>query len=74
MKTNINENTNGSTTIVTEDAPVEKTDMAKVNYFLSRPGLLAEQLPKARREALLEHVGRRSMGRGMANPRLNRSR
>lgn len=57
-----------------EDLPLEKTDMTKVNYYLSRPGLLVDQLPPSRREELAEHVGRRSMNRGMANPRLNRSR
>lgn len=77
MKTNIGNsaNTNGtSTTIVSEDAPIEKTDMAKVNYYLSRPGLLVDQLPKSRKEELAEHVGRRGLNRGMANPRLNKSR
>ena len=66
---------NGSNVISSaEDLPLEKTDMTKVNYSLSRPGLLVDQLPPNRRDELAEHVGRRSMNRGMANPRLNKSR
>lgn len=39
--------------------PPERTDMAKVNYYLSRPMLLLRQLPESRREALAGHIGRR---------------
>ncbi len=65
--------TNGSAlaTVTDDGTEAEKTDMNKVNYFLSRPGLLLEQLPESRRAELSEHVGRRALNRGLANPRLN---
>lgn len=61
MKNSISGSVSNVSVDAAEEAPLEKTDMAKVNYFLSRPGLLLEQLPKSRREELAEHVGRRRM-------------
>ena len=56
-------NTNATTATLSDypEGPVEKTDMAKVNYLLGRPSLLLGMLPDSQREALAAHVGRRSL-------------
>jgi len=61
-KNSTNGNINPNPGTIDNGEPVEQTDMAKVNYYLNRPGLLINMLPAREREALSAHVGRRVQG------------